>query len=219
MKVNWHRHDGIQEVDILDNDRRPFLYETPVLRDSLEDYLDYNDEKEMAISLPLFYLNRKQPEYPELLAKRVCWAVKQLCERTDAKEARVPIRIGVTTDVRDVVMPYFEICNFPMEYIDWFDSRETDFPWSSKTDAMRHDNLKPYKRVLHIDINFLMGSHPTQRQSQMFSKMLEIWTIHPQLARIHLSCREGRDLFTMILLSGMIGIRLSRNLQIFAVIR
>ena len=94
-------------------------------------------------------------------------------------ECGVGIRIGVTTDIQHIVMPYFEACNFPMTMVDWFESRERDVWWSSKYDAMRHSSFSDTERVLHSDMCVLIGTEPIQKPIPLFSTIKELWKSQP----------------------------------------
>lgn len=112
------------------------------------------------------------PEYAELLAKRLPWFIKHLCERTDMVECGVSLRVATTNDIRDMVMPYLEACRFPMDAINWIENRDVQYKWAAK---YGHLNLSFAKRVLHFDLSFLIGTHPAQRQIPLFAKILERW--------------------------------------------
>ena len=172
--VKWHRHNGTNRFP-KEYSRRDFLYPTPVLRHNLSKYLDYPTNTDLGVSISLGLMPSVPIHYPELLAKQVCWFVKSLCERTDMVEQGVPVRLGVTGDMVDVVMPYLDACSFPMHAIDWLQNREHELRRASKIDAMRNESFGDIQRVLHIDINFLIGSHSTQRQTPIFSRILERW--------------------------------------------
>lgn len=49
-KTNWLRHNGLHLVERL-YERRPYLYETPVLREDLSQYLEYYTSNELGVSL------------------------------------------------------------------------------------------------------------------------------------------------------------------------
>ena len=173
--MKWHRHSGIEVVHNPPSTRRAFLYETPVLRQDLSKYLDYKTDNELAVSLSLCRSAIANPHYPELLAKCMVWLVKHLCERTDMMETRVGLRLGITDDMRDVAMPYLEACQFPFQFIDWFESREPTHTWSAKYDAMRQSSFASINKILHFDLTLLIGTHPTQRTIPLFSKIRDLW--------------------------------------------
>ncbi len=174
LTVKWHRHDETRRFP-KEYTRRAFLYSTPVLREKLTDYFDYPTRNELGISLSLGFMPSAPIHYPELLSKQICWFVKHLCEKTDMVEEGVSLRLGITDDMGDAVMPYLDACNFPMERVDWLKNREDKLRRASKIDAMRHNSFGGVARVLHMDINFLIGSHPTQRHTPIFSRILELW--------------------------------------------
>ena len=168
--MEWHRWNGIEIIDKPNYTKRPYMYELPVLRQDLSNYLSYSHGDELAVSLFLSdmgaYLRRLKelypenpddpyPEYYELLAKRLPWFVKHLCERTDRVECGVPLRVGITNDIRDAVMPYLEASQFPMDAINWFDNRDAEYRWAAKYDAIRYPSLRAAKRVLHFEFVIL----------------------------------------------------------------
>lgn len=182
MNLQWHRVHGTEPVEVFPEIRRPFLYETPVLRQDIGRYLDYDTNNALAVSLNLCRAkgthNRtfERPDhYAELLSKQAPWFVKFLCEHTDIAEQNVPLRLGITTDMREIALPYLQACNFPDGAIDWFESREADRFLVSKYDAMWQPSLEEMERVLHLDLCFLVGSHPTQPLMPLFEDIQILW--------------------------------------------
>ena len=198
-KINWLRHNGLHIVETL-YARREYLYETPVLRDDLSKYLDYPTNNNLGLSLSLSWMPWSPEHYPELLAKMAPWYVKHLCERTDAVECGVAIRLGVTHDMREIAGPYLEACNYPMDRVHWFDnreatkSRELHIRRASKFDSMRHQVFAYTDRILHSDLNFLIGLSQTQRPAPIFSKILEVWADEPLAITGNLR-RDRNDLY------------------------
>ena len=178
MLIRWHRPDGVKAFD-KEYTRRSFLYSTPVLRQNLSSYLDYPVKKDLGVSLSLSIMPSAPKHYPELLSKQVGWFVKHLCERTDMVEMGVPLRVGITRDMGDICMPYLDACSFPMDRVDWFKNREMVMRRSSKFDAMRYSTFRKVERILHLDMNFLIGSHVSQRPTPAFSRILDLWDDAP----------------------------------------
>ena len=191
MKTEWHRPNEITVIATPPaTERRPFLYPTPVLREDMSHYLDYPQTQELGVSLYVAKLAKSLPfgnvglrerptHYPELLVKQAVWFVKHLCKHTDMAEMGVPIRLGLTTDLREVATPYLEACQFPMHAVDWFESRTEAVRYSPEFDAMRQPAFGSVERVLHLDLCFLIGTHSTQRQLPLFSRILEQWIDQP----------------------------------------
>ena len=186
----WHRWNGTETIDKPNYTKRPYLYELPVLRQDISDYMDYPTEDELAVSLILsdmgVYFRRNSetyetsfqdpyPEYHELLAKRLSWFVKHLCERTDMVERGVALRVFITNDIRETAVQYLEACQFPMGCVEWIVNRDCQYRWASKYDAICHPTLHFAKRVIHFDLSFLIGMHPAQRQSPLFKNFLDSW--------------------------------------------
>ena len=176
MIYEWHR--ALNSVIVSDDDPkfyrfRPYYYSMPVLREDLGRYLDYPCSDELAICLPLG--KRNDAHYPELLLKRACWLVKNLCEQTDIAESGVKLVFSVDSALKGVAMRYLEACNFPMSAINWFNSDESNNAFSSKFDAVLSDVFKPFRHVLHIDLAVRIGNHPTQYQLPLFSRLKEKW--------------------------------------------
>ena len=176
MIYRWHR--ALDSVIVNDSNpkfcsTRPYLYEIPVLREDLGKYLDYPHDDDMAISLTLG--KRNDNHYPELLLKRTCWLVKNLCEWTDLAESGTRLVFSVDTKLEGLALRYFEACNFPMSNVNWFDSNEGENSFSSKFDAVMSDVFKPFKRVFHMDLACRVGNHPTQYQLPLFSRIKKKW--------------------------------------------
>ena len=178
LTIRWHRHDGVKQF-AKEYTRRAFLYSTPVLRQNLSEYLNYPMNNKLGVSLSLSRMPSAPKHYPELLSKQVCWFVKNLCERTDMVEMGVPLRVGITNDMGETCMPYLNACSFPMDHVDWFKNREGEMRRSSKFDAMRYSTFREVERILHLDMNFLIGSHSTQRPAPIFSRILDLWNDAP----------------------------------------
>ena len=186
----WHRWSGTETIDTPNYTKRPYLYELPVLRQDISDYMDYPTKDELVVSLILsdmgaFFRRVAEtydtsfqdpyPEYHELLAKRLPWFVKHLYERTDMVECGVALRVFVTNDIRDTAMRYFQACRFPIDCVVWIENTDSQYRWSSKYDAIRNPALHFAERVIHFDLSFLIGTHPAQRRSPLFREILEAW--------------------------------------------
>ncbi len=176
MIYEWHR--ALDTVIVTDDNPkfyrfRPYYYSMPVLREDLGLYLDYPCSDEMAVSLALG--KRNDAHYPELLLKRACWLVKNLCEQTDIASSGTKLVFSVDNALKVLAMRYFEGCNFPMSAINWLDFDESNNPFSSKFDAVLSDVFKPFRHVLHIDVAVRIGNHPTQYQLPLFSRIKEKW--------------------------------------------
>lgn len=186
----WHRWNDTETIDTPNYTKRPYLYELPVLRQDISDYMHYPTKDELVVSLILSdmgaYFRRiaetydtsfqdPYPEYHELLAKRLPWFVKHLLERTDMTECGVALRAFITNDIRDTAMSYLEACHFPMDCVVWIENTDSQYRWSSKYDAIRHPALHFAERVIHFDLSFLIGTHPAQRRSPLFRDFLDSW--------------------------------------------
>ena len=177
--MKWHRANGIEELQRYTYKDRMCFYELPVLRQDISDYLSYPVGNKLCVSLVLTDMSMHRPtlvEYPELLAKKLPWLVKHLCERTDMVDRGVGLRVGITNDVKETAIPYLEACNFPMGAVDWFDSRESEYSYLSKLDAMRQPAFRGFDKVLHIDLAPAIGTDPAQRRNRLFSTILDTWT-------------------------------------------
>ena len=182
--IKWHRWNGIEDfepkVEPGMRVRRPYLYSTPVLKDSLQDYLSYPTSNELGVSIPLYRLGNllyqnTPAEYAECVIKQSVWLVKHLCEHTDASSMGIPIRLGITTDILDLATKYLRLCDFPMDNVDLLTSREHEMWRATHFDAMRHPSFDNVKRVIHMNTNFLVGSHPDQPQAPLFETILKSW--------------------------------------------
>ena len=178
-KIEWHRHNGILDIFLWRDEKRAFLYPTPVLRQDLSKYLDYPYHNELAVSLILMRRSITALRYTEALVKRSCWFVKHLCERTDVRYQGVPIRLAITTDLYDTAMPYFEACNFPMSAVDWIHSREAEYRQSTKMIGMKRLAFQSVERVLHMDLCYLIGTHASQYRCRLFRSIGRLWTTQP----------------------------------------
>ncbi len=178
-KIEWHRHNGILNIFLWRDEKRAFLYPTPVLRQDLSNYLDYPYRNKLAVSLVLMRRSITALRYTEALVKRACWFVKHLCERTDVRYQGVPIRLAITTDLYDTAMPYFEACNFPMSAVDWMHSQEAEYRQSTKMIAMKRLAFQSAERVLHMDLCYLIGTHASQYRCRLFRSIERLWTTQP----------------------------------------
>ena len=177
MKIEWHRPHETVMVEKENNPyfctRRPYYYSIPVLHESLAYYLDYPYSNEMAVSLVI--AKRNDAHYPELLIKRACWMVKNLCERTDMREEQVRLGLSVDKALEEIAMPYFDACQFPSDRINWFDSLESSAPGVCKFEALQNDIFTDVERIIHLDLSLLVGKHPTQRILPLFYRFKEKW--------------------------------------------
>ena len=154
--------------------RRPYYYSIPVLRESLAYHLNYSCSNEMAVSL-VVAKRRNRTHYPELLIKRACWMVKNLCERTDMREEQVRLDLSVDKELKEIAMPYFDACQFPSDHISWFDSLESSAPGICKFEALQNDIFTDAERIIHFDLSLLVGKHPTQRLLPLFRRFKGTW--------------------------------------------
>jgi len=149
---------------------------------SLMDYEDSNDELGLSLSVAnrgdLLYQSRPS-EYTECLIKRSIWLAKELCEHTDARRLGIPIRLGITTDIYDVAMRYLELCSFPISRVDWIESRESERWAATFFDAMAHPSFNHVKRVLRMNVSFIVHRPPTQPIMPLFETILNIWKDQP----------------------------------------
>ena len=178
-KVPWYRAHESVDLYLSPNERRPFLYVTPVLTQDISDYLEYERSSELGVSISLMRRNYASLRYPETLIKQSCWLIKNLCENTDLITLGIPVRLAVTTDLRDIALPYFERCNLPMSMVDWFESQEPRYWQSTKFTAMTQSGFSCVDKVLHLDVCYLIGNNPEQRRNQMFQYILEHWGDEP----------------------------------------
>ena len=177
--VDWQRHDGTEQLAVLPTDKRKYLYSAPVLRENLGGLLDYDSCSDLGISLTLNYRLWRAFHYTEVLAKQSLWFIKHLCERTDLITEGVPIRFGITSDLERIVIPYLDACQFPMELVDWIESKEAVYPQSTKLLHMKHDSFKNIKRVLHMDLSFHFDTDETQWKGTWFRNVKQIWRAQP----------------------------------------
>ena len=176
--MKWHKANETTHLFSPKYTHRSVLYELPVLREDLSEYLLHPVSGKLGVSLVLTDMtsHRDIPfEVPELFAKKLMWFVKHLCERTDMRERGVMLRVGITNDLSEMVAPYIEACNFPIDAIDWFDNKESTYHYGSKFEAMRQARFKQCNRVIHFDLSFLIGNHPAQIQSRLFETIEKQW--------------------------------------------
>ena len=177
--VDWVRHNGIEKLAIKSDERRPFLYGSPILPQDMSKLLDYECSNELGISVTLSCRIFRMLYYVETLAKQSFWFIKHLCERTDVIEEKVPIRFCITTDVREMVSPYLRACNFPEDKIDWIESQEAVFPQSTKMLAMKHVSFKDVQRVLHLDTTLFISTEESQYKGTWFKNVKDTWKSEP----------------------------------------
>ena len=197
--VDWVRPHRTEKLAIPKNNRRPYLFGSPVLTEDLSKLLDYDDSnQELGISIVLCYRLWRALFYTESLAKQAFWFVKHLCERTDMREEKIPIRFCITNDVGEIAMPYIRACNFPNDKIDWVESREPVYPQSTKFIGMQHSSLKHVDKVLHLDLCYLIDTDETQHKGTWFNNVNAIWQSEP-FAQSHpfiMSDALGNRVFT-----------------------
>lgn len=188
----WHRAN--ESIEVEPEAYRSFLYPTPVLRQDISDYLYPMTNREIGVSMVIMRTRTRQDsDYPELLMKQAMWAFKHLCEYTDIPDTGTPFYLSITTDMREIALPYLQACNFPRNAIYWFESREDRYPYLSKLDAMRQPSFADVKRLLHIDVSHLIGQHPTQRNIPLIANILKVWTDQPLAVKSRLIApRQGR---------------------------
>ena len=179
MSIIWHRVNETVEVDLSNAEGgyslRPYYYEIPVLREDLSRYLDYDPNDILAISL-VIARRHGEDNYPELLAKRSFWMIKNLCERTDANEEGVAIQLSIDNTLKELAVPYAEACRFPLDRINWFQSKESEGNDNiCKFEAMFDDVFRDKERVLHMDLGLHFGAHQRQRLLLLFQRIKSFW--------------------------------------------
>ncbi len=174
-KIQWHRVSGTEYVDPNIHANRAFLYPTPVLREDIGSYFDYDIDERLAVSLSLFTKPSSPPTYPECMCKQAVWFAKHLCMHTDMPEAGVPLFLGIAEDTRDVALPYLQACNFPMERVFFTQGDERSQEWITKYETLWSGPMKDFQRVMHMDVCYLIGRYPTQRVNPLFSQIKEMW--------------------------------------------
>lgn len=178
--VNWQRATGVEQLAIPRFDNRPYLYESPVLRQDMSELLGYDDSStELAIVVSISYRLWRAMFYAEGLGKQGFWLIKHLCERTDMIDEKIPIRFFITKDVREMMFPYLQACNFPEKNIVYLESKEAVYPQSTKIRSMKHDALKNAKRVLYFSLSFMIDAHPTQYKGTWFRNLINMWGDEP----------------------------------------
>jgi len=210
--MKWHRAHGTEEVDPNIHVNRAFLYPTPVLREDLTPYFEYPITTDLAVSFSLFTKPSSHHTYPECMCKQAMWMAKHLCMHTDMPEAGIPLYIGIAEDTRHIAMPYLEECNFPENKIFYVEGNESEHEWITKYEALWHEILHPYKKVVHFDVCYLIGKYPTQRINPIFSHLLKHWKteqmmtcapflqkglpgeIHPMQVRLEFHCDNPENL-------------------------
>ena len=179
MIINWERSDGTEKLLIKSDERRPYLYPAPVLRQDMTTLLGYDCSNELAVSVSLSVRPNRTLCYVEALAKQSLWFVKHLCEQTDMIEQHVPIRYCVTHDVREMLTPYLRACNFPDDKIDWIDSKEQQYPQSTKFRALKHESFQDVERLLHLDSTLFIDTGSSQRNGTWFKNVKDMWQTEP----------------------------------------
>lgn len=193
--IDWVRHNGVEQIAVRpEYEKRIYLYPSPVLRQNMSELLNYETNKELAISVTLGYRSDRSLYYTESIVKQACWLFKLLCDRTDVIEEGVQLRLGITSDLSRMASPYLGACNFPDSNIDWLDSREAVYPLSTKFIHMKHDSLKDFERVYHMDIAFHFDTDETQHKGDFFRDIKRIWNGQPlALPMPMLRKRENTD--------------------------
>ena len=186
MKLDWHRANEITSIETENNPNfyhfRPVYYPTPVLRQDISTLLDYESDSELGVSLAIAWRCPSPEEgmmyyYPELLLKRLPWVIKNLCEKTDIQQERCRIIATVDTALRELAEPYLEECQFPEDHVNWLESRESIIGGCfNKFEAASHSIFRETQKILHLDLSFHIGSHPSQWGVPMFSRIKSEWT-------------------------------------------
>lgn len=192
-QIEWHRAERVEYVDPDIHANRAFLYPTPVLREDIRPYFDYDVSGDIAISFSLFTKPSSPPTYPECMCKQAMWMAKHLCMYTDLKEAGIPLYIGIALDTVDTAMPYLQACNFPTERVFFVEGEEQHHEWISKYEALWDDPMSQYNKVIHMDVCYLIGRYPTQRINPIFSNIREQWFNQPMMTCAPFLQRGGDD--------------------------
>ena len=178
--LNWVRATSKIPLALPLRFRRKWLYKSPVLHDDLGVLLDYDSSNtNLGVSLVLHWRLQSPIHYSEVLAKQAMWFIKGLCERTDLRDEKIPLRFGITKQIRETVLPYLKAASFPESHIDWIDSQEAAYMQSTKLVHLQHYNFKRVDRILHLDLCFLIEKDSLQYKAELFRKIQDIWQIEP----------------------------------------
>jgi len=194
--LKWYRPNEVKEIDPKGR-KRPYYFSLPVLQENLGKYLNYEEKKELVMSLVvakrIFDTHEHDHEwehYAEVMLKRVFWCVWNLCEATDMIEARGGVRVSIDNKLRDIALPYIEACQFPMSHVIWFDSKEH----SKNNCVCRHEALllaiDQFERALHMDLSVVFQLSDTNQPIPFFSRVLDRWHKKP-LAMSNFDVREN----------------------------
>ena len=178
--LNWARATSTIPLALRLGFRRRWLYECPVLHDDLGTLLDYDSSNtNLGVSLVLHWRLHAALHYSEVLAKQAMWFIKGLCERTDLRDEKIPLRFGITNQIRETVLPYLKAASFPESHIDWIDSQEGAYMQSTKLLHLQHYNFKRVDRILHLDLSFLIEKGSAQHKAEWFRKIQDMWQTEP----------------------------------------
>ena len=189
--TTWERACGSEQIALPTDQKRRFFYPSPVLREDISGLVDYESCDDIGVSISLFYRKYAVRHYVECLVKQAFWLIKHLCERTDMADERVGVRLGITTDIRCIAMPYIEACNFPLHLVDWLESKEDTVPDSTRIIHMK-DSFADVARILRMDVAHHIETNPTQFKGTWFHNLKAIWTDQPMAFRTPLRTSKSQ---------------------------
>ena len=176
--IDWVRATGTEPLALnigTHQGSRWYVFPSPVLHQDLGALLDYEPRSDLAVSITLYYTIYNPSYYAEGLGKQSMWFIKHLLERTDMIPERVGLRLGISSDMQDVMLPYLKAANFPEHLIDWFTNRECTLHNSGKFIHMTGEGFKRFDRVIHLDVLFQIDTHHSQYAGTWFRNLIEVW--------------------------------------------
>ena len=145
--------------------RRPYQMFLPVCENDLSGCVVNRDDGPLAISIPaarpvLHDIDDLESAYPTLYegyCKNLFWLISELYERTDLAQLEIPVFVSTNEAGYALLSGYAQACQFPPSQIivhpNKFLRREkkSHVAHGVKFDALAHDRLQHFTRVLHID--------------------------------------------------------------------
>ena len=124
MKIQWHQPNTTSMIALEGepNLRQHLFLEMPCLEHSLASLFDYSAESRMACCVPLFFASSDFRERNRHLGlqgfiKRAFWLAYELATHTDLIETRTGFYILVDQEIRPLLEPYRQLCEFPEDRI------------------------------------------------------------------------------------------------------
>lgn len=125
MEIQWHQPNTTTTLKIKDypTKRREWLFlEMPCLKHSLASLFDYEvDTSKMVCCVPLFFVNgdfrRNRHLALQGFIKRAFWLAYELATYTDLIKTQTGFYMLVDEEIRPLLEPYRQLCEFPEDRI------------------------------------------------------------------------------------------------------